>query len=734
MHGSYRESSSSDADQLYDLCTKDGAVSTKNRVDREHLKVTIDFSDIHGKFQPLQEGGEVIPLEFNLKSSITQLGIDATEINIALNRAACSAKLEATLVAFGPLGVLALDEIKEGSFIGKLFAMDERRKIFTMDYVKRLEDSRDLKGQQLLSFDSSSLDLKLIGGRVVAMIPLLPGTITYGTAVHGLLPTIGTALATGTNYKALLKLHQKHDTDRSRLVVEGATLMVRSVFLGLRTMFGRVVQELLPEGVICTRSNIIEPDEKSAEFGAGAGAGRTFTFHGVTSSKELTHIPVEFYSLEAWREHVPFSLRKTLGTKSQEADVLLKAFGSAPDGNGSEGTKNQACTFVCKGSMFGQLTEADWITANPVQVPYSPGGPEQREKAQNYLYQQCEYSLLSAINVGQITSDGVLLTRYFPSPVLKSLLLSRQVCKHVRAIYFAYASRKHSSFFSQEDRAMLNDIHTFGIDIFHVDMEAQTMHQFTKRIGADSGLMVPLQKRDWYLNATVFGVYGSNLVAGSFDKELDYLLKGIKTLKTTGNHASMNPKTPLALVTGGGPGAMEVGNRVAAENEFLSCGLFVDFGSLARKPGANINEQKKNPYVEAYMTYRPMKLVERQSEFNLDFPIFLTGGVGTDFEFALEEVRRKVGTVSMHPMILFGDAAHWGNKITGRFAENLKSGTIKNSEWLSNTNYVVNTGRQALAVYKKFFDGTLAIGNKHPANELGFVVVDEEFVKSAGLE
>merc|ERR1719253_595649 len=108
------------------------------------------------------------------------------------------------------------------------------------------------------------------------------------------------------------------------------------------------------------------------------------------------------------------------------------------------------------------------------------------------------------------------------------------------------------------------------------------------------------------------------------------------------DHPLCHPNKPLALVTGGGPGAMEIGNRVAQECGVLSCGCVCDF----RPKGGRgfINEQKRNPHVEAFMTYRLEKLVERQSEFNLDIPIFLTGGIGTDFELALEVVRRKVGT------------------------------------------------------------------------------------------
>ena len=44
------------------------------------------------------------------------------------------------------------------------------------------------------------------------------------------------------------------------------------------------------------------------------------------------------------------------------------------------------------------------------------------------------------------------------------------------------------------------------------------------------------------------------------------------------------------------------------------------------------------------MTYRLDRLVERQAEFYLDIPIFVPGGIGMDFEYTLEEVRRKTGS------------------------------------------------------------------------------------------
>jgi predicted Rossmann-fold nucleotide-binding protein len=164
-----------------------------------------------------------------------------------------------------------------------------------------------------------------------------------------------------------------------------------------------------------------------------------------------------------------------------------------------------------------------------------------------------------------------------------------------------------------------------------------------------------------------------------------------------------------------------VGNRVAQGLQILSCANIVDF---RQKDVSVVNEQLQNPFVEAKMTYRLDKLVERQAEFHLDFPIFLVGGIGTDFEFSLEEVRRKVGSVISTPILLFGTPEYWREKITSRFKCNLESGTIKGSEWMSNCFYCIQKAEQGLKVYEKFFKGTLPIGRSGPLFEEGFAIVE----------
>lgn len=698
----------------FDLATRDACVVQYTRVSRTLAQAVVSIDKVHPKFRGLHED---VSCEFVLRSSLTQLGVNAENALIQIDREAQNAKISINLVALSPLAVLTLDYIAVGAHVGKLFALDYRRRVHKMEYITRLLDAVNQRGESLLVYgvqDQPNWELKLVGGRVVAYLPVIPGTFTYSGEIHGLLPTIGSALRTGTAFKDLIRLHQEFREGHSRVGHAGGPLMVRGYAMHFRTMFGRVVDELLPKGLRCMSSRIIEPEDAPS---LPELRDRNFVFYG-DSSEELTHIPIEFFTLESYREQVPFHLRQTLATRCSTPAELLRVFSTMPTGG------FPCCTYISKGSQFLAMTPDDWITSDPKQVRYVQwSNPDkQQELVTRYIYQQCEYAVLSAVAMDDISSDGVLLTRYFPSPCLKSLILSRAVAKKLRAIFFTKASRRYGSFFSQEDAALLGDLNTFGISVFHLNEALGEVFQYIRRPGRDMGEFVPLERRQEYLDATFFGVYGSNLLAGDFEAELMLLLNGILQIKKTSTHPLLNKDKPLALVTGGGPGAMEVGNRVAKSLGILSCGLIVDFGSVAAKPGATINEQKQNPYVEAYFSYRADKLVERQSDFNLDLPIFLMGGIGTDFEYALEEVRRKVGTAPANPMILFGSVDYWAAKISARYRENFRTGTIRGSEWISTVPWVVSTGNEALEVYSDFFAGTLPCGPKYPTNDRGFMV------------
>lgn len=688
----------------FDLVTPDGKITEiRNGV------VKLEIESISPVFVGFKIPKELI--QFNFKSTLAQLGLNATLLNLELvphqHKAICEIKLS----AIGLIAKKMLPLITVGAYIGKLFAADDRRRVRDPEYLSRMFGRCDREGRPLLSLGglqgTDGLILEKIDGRTVAYVALLDGVLTYDKAIEGLLATIAKGLHDpAASMRKLIQLNQVWNEQVPRLVRADEILLVKTLPLHVRTVFGTVVQEMLPEGVAHTSASVLQPDTQAS--------GDVYELYG-TSEKELRDIPLEFYTLEPHREHVFFSDRDQLQLALDDPQAIFKAFETAP-----APMHHLASVFVVKGEQLLNLKPEDWIAREPRMSTF-PGviNPNrQAAAAENYVHQQPSYPFLKAIEDGSITSEGILLTRYFPSPLLKQMLLNEQIHRSLKRIYFQSPSLTYGDFFSHEDRSMLLDLAKFGIPTFWVDRSCKKVLQYLPKPGKDSGMFVPPEFTETFLKATLFGIYGSNLLDIDFDKELTELLQGVLKLRDEVNHPLLNKETPIALVSGGGPGTMSLGNRVAKSLGVLSCANIMDFRG---KKGAVVNEQKQNPYIDAKMTYRLDKLVERQSEFNLDFPLFLMGGIGTDFEYALEEVRRKVGATTATPILLFGEPDYWSEKITHRFQCNLKTGTIAGSEWISNCFFCVRTASEGLKIYKQFFSGTLKIGPQGPIYEDGFV-------------
>ncbi len=696
--------------QPYDLVSPDGVIRKITHTSKTTAVASVLIEQISLGFV-----GFSIPKEyilFNIKSTLAQVGLDGIGTEYEIDAAKQTAEIKVNLKAHGPIAEELLSYFCEGMKIGKLFAADERRRVRDPEYLSRMFGRSDRFGSPLLSLGglqgSNDLILEKIDGRTVAFISLKSGHVQYEKSIYGFLPTLAKALNVNKPTREYLELHQSFIPFASRQVEANNILLVLTLPLHVRTVFAKVVNELLPAGFTHTTASILQPDT--------AASGHIYELYG-ESKREITDIPLEFYTLEPYREYVFFSDRDQLQECLEDNEVVFKAFATAP-----QPIDLRSVVYIVKGEQLLNLKTSDWISRDIYQhdFPGSSHGTRQALMVERYIEQQPSYPFLKSIDAGWITSQGVLLARYFPSPLMKRMLLSDQVQRCLKGIYFQYASHGHQSFFSAEDRALLNDLDKFGIPIYWVDEVTKSILQYSQKPGHDAGMFVPPTERETFLKSTVFGIYGSNLMAGSFEEELTTLMQGVLDMRQEVHHPLLNHNTSLALVTGGGPGAMEVGNRVAKNLNILSCANIVDF---RQHDGAVLNEQHQNAFIQAKMTYRLDKLVERQAEFNLDFPIFLPGGIGTDFEYSIEEVRRKVGAVPSHPIIMFGKPEYWKAKITSRFKCNLESGTIQGSEWISNCFFCVENAHQAIKVYREYFLGTLPIGKGAPMDPDGFVTV-----------
>ena len=338
----------------------------------------------------------------------------------------------------------------------------------------------------------------------------------------------------------------------------------------------------------------------------------------------------------------------------------------------------------------------------------------------NFIKSQAIYTIVKAMQEGNITSQGVILTTHLPAPLLKSFLLNERVTRCLKAIYFKTPSIRNGEYFSHDDRTMLADLAKASVDLFWVDFTSHLLLKYVLRADKDFGMFVPVHKVKDFKKATFFGIYGSRLTESDYREEFKELFKGLMQMQNELSHEKLNPDTPIAISTGGGPGVMAMGNQIANELNLLSCGHAVNF---LKEHERDEEEEPMNPYIQAKMTYSLEQLIIRQSEFGLDFPIFCQGGVGTDFEHALELLRTQVGNRPAAPVLLFGPPDYWRAKITATYQMNRKMGTIRGSEWVSNVFICVQNHTQALSVYYKYFTNRLEIGpNYLPADE-GFVIV-----------
>ncbi len=697
----------------FDLVSPDGFIVEQKRLSPRTLKVRIRIENIAPNFI----GFSIDPshIVFNLKSTLAQLGLNSKTEKISLDHKHAMADLHVLLEALGVLGTLVLDVLSEGTFVGKLFCEEPTRRVKNPDYLLRMFGRTDREGRPLLSLGGprgrDDLLLERVDGRTIAFLQLLSGTLTFDMpAMKGLLPTIGKALSNPSfRLRTLVQLNQQLLPLAKRRPEPNEMLLVHTVPLHIRTAYGKVVASLLPSGFTHTTADVLEPDTTAS--------GDVYELFG-NAKKEIEIIPIEFYTIDPYREHVFFSDRDQLQQSLEDPRSLFDAFKTAPQNEGI-----RAATFVVKGEQLRNLSPKSWIAKKTEKMPL-PGLSHPQQQAllvEKYIEQQPCYPLLKSMENGLITSQGILLTRYFPTPLMKRLFLSDLVQRTVHSIYFQQPSLEHTAFFSHEDRAFLLDLAKFGIAVYWVDSSTKNILQYVPKPGKDSGMFAPLHLVDDFLRATMFGIYGSTLIAGDFEAELAELIHGLQEMKSTLHHPMFNATTPLALVTGGGLGVMEVGNRVAKRQGILSCANVVEFRSSGN---INIKEQHENPYIEIKMTYRLDKLIERQAEFNLDFPIILPGGFGTDFEQSLEEVRRKTGAAPATPILLFGDVEYWRKKIASRFQCNREIGTIAESEWVSNCFYCVQTAKQGLHVYRDYFLNILPIGPSAPVAKEGFVIVN----------
>ncbi|MCC6783835.1 MAG: LOG family protein [Planctomycetes bacterium] len=239
-------------------------------------------------------------------------------------------------------------------------------------------------------------------------------------------------------------------------------------------------------------------------------------------------------------------------------------------------------------------------------------------------------SVLSEIPLG---ARSTVLLGYFPNLIEHVELCKAAIDRRIARIVFRRASFEHGPFLSAKDQARLADYAALGVEVFWCNEDWGHLAVHTFRGLRGYFLQPHLEAR--FQNALVIAIYGSaRPLTAVDDAKLRELLTSLKGL--FGDN--------LAILTGGGPGAMQQASVIAH-----------DLGLLV---GANYIEtvdQATNKDADFYQCFQDSSRHNRQRWFEIaSFQIFCTGGLGTLEEIGLTMTDMKLGVIEMSPVVFFG--------------------------------------------------------------------------------
>lgn len=276
-----------------DLVTPDGKIVTLQRGFQKPLTSTVLIE----KISPCFLGFSLSQNEifFNLKSTFAQLGVQTETKKINLSPVFHTAEIELEFLALSPTGTMLLECLEIGTFVGKLFAAAQSRRVREPYEIYKMFGKKNRQGEPLLSLGKKGdySDLKLERGEesLIAHLPLEPGNLYYDRSIQRMIPTIAKALKRPcAKIRKFLHLMQIYNRSGVRKVREGELLLVKTAPLHIHTVFARVAAELLPKGFKHTAASVLQPDT--------CASGDIYEFYG-RSDETIDRVPLEFYTLSS---------------------------------------------------------------------------------------------------------------------------------------------------------------------------------------------------------------------------------------------------------------------------------------------------------------------------------------------------------------------------------------------------------------------------------------------------
>ncbi len=234
-----------------------------------------------------------------------------------------------------------------------------------------------------------------------------------------------------------------------------------------------------------------------------------------------------------------------------------------------------------------------------------------------------------------------LFMRHFPNLFEHLAICNAALEGKVKRLIFRNASYEHGMFLSARDHGRLADYQGLGVEVFWCNDVRK--HVATHVYRGLRGFFMQPAKIEAFKTPLIVAIYGSARPLPDADEgNLERLLVNLKAFFGGS----------IAILTGGGPGAMQQATDIAHTLQIPVGASFLE-----------TEDQRTNQTADFYQTFQGRSRHSRQRWFEVaSFHIFCMGGVGTLEEVGLTLTDMKLGIIELSPVVFFGaagDEPYW---------------------------------------------------------------------------
>ncbi|MEM7305689.1 MAG: LOG family protein [Planctomycetota bacterium] len=280
-------------------------------------------------------------------------------------------------------------------------------------------------------------------------------------------------------------------------------------------------------------------------------------------------------------------------------------------------------------------------------------------------------------------SQSTLLLGYFPNLIEHVQICQAALSGKIKRLIFRRPSYGHGPFFSSNDHSRLSDYEALGLQVYWCnDGRGQLAYHTFRGL---RGYFCEPQNVERFRNSLIVAVYGS--AAPLPEREVAKLQKLLLELKELFGD-------DLAILTGGGPGAMQQATEFAIENDLLVGANYIE-----------TEDQPTNRLAHFYQCFQGRSRHVRQRWFEISsFQVFCLGGLGTLEEVGLTMTDMKLGVIEQAPLVFYGSSdtdLYWRNLIE-QFLVMADAGRAP--EWLRDKVLLTDDPGEISAFYKRILE------------------------------